>query len=174
MLSLQVTLMTQKLRENCIDFESELDMYVDYQKDTRSNSPTVEGPCSTVNTDRLAKGNLFEKTRSENYVSTSLSGPQSDDKYSSNQDKGNKSNSLYGFSKSRRRNNLPNEESKCHERVATKNSQDDGSVVSSNPNNYMVSSRTAPEGKYTVQYKASKLTSEGKYKSVALHYCAYS
>jgi hypothetical protein len=163
LLNLQVTLMTQKLRENCIEFEEELDMYVDYEKGTRSNSPTVEGPWSTVNTDRLAKGTNFEKTRSEhNVFTTSLSGPHSDDKYSSNNDKGNKSNSLFGFSKSRRRQYLPNEENKADVRFVSKNSQDEGSVISSTSPNNMVSSRTAPEGKHTVQYKASKLTYQGK------------
>ena len=95
-LKIQTNLMSQKLRENNIEFEEELGIKINENKGTRSNSPTYEGPLSTLTTDRLAKGVNYEtKTRSEHNVFTSsLSGPHSDDKYSSGANKNYRPNSL--------------------------------------------------------------------------------
>lgn len=144
LLKSQVELMSLKLRENNIDFDEHLNIKFDEKKLARSNSPTVEGPLSTLTTERIAKGVIDDKSRSEhNACATSLSGNHSDDKYSSRLNYYNQHRSLYGVSKSGVMGQNTNE-LKPLKKVVKKKHQREGSIVSSSSSQNINSYRTAP------------------------------
>ena len=72
------------------------------------------------------------------------------------------------MSKSRRFGNIQKEE-KAETPNMSKNFNENASMFSSNSSNQMASSRTAPEGKHTKQYKASKLTYQDDHKFTKLN-----
>ena len=144
LLKAQIELMSQKLRENNIDFEEHLDIKLNINWGPRSNSPTVEGQLSTLTTERITKGVVGIKTRSENDDgTTSLSGNCSDDKRSIGVNKYNQQNLLCDFSKSRRLKN-EGEEAKVEKKMVRKKCQRDESTYSSNSSQFIPTSRTAP------------------------------
>lgn len=144
LLRAQIELMSQKLKENNIDFEEHLDIKFNVNWAARSNSPTIEGQLSTLTTERITKGVVWDKTRSENNDgNTSLSGNCSDDKRSTSGNKYNQQNLLCDFSKSRRLKN-EGEETKVEKKMVRKKFQRDESTYSSNSSQFIPTSRTAP------------------------------
>lgn len=139
----QIDLMTTKLRENNIDIDEHLDVKFDEKKLIRSNSPTIEGPLSTLTTERIVKGMNDEKTRSEhNACDNSLSGHHSENKYT-------KYTSLHANSKSHGGGRLE-ASAKPKKKVTKKVKDREGSVVSSNSSQHITSYRTAPIMKPTI------------------------
>lgn len=144
LLKSQIALMSLKLRDNNIDFDEHLDIKFDEKKLMRSNSPTIDGPLSTLTTERLAKGVIDDKSRSEhNAYATSLSGNHSDDKHSSRLNYYNQHRSLHGVSKSGVMGKNTNE-LKPLKKVVRKKHQREGSIVSSCSSQNINSYRTAP------------------------------
>lgn len=129
----QIDLMQAKLRENNIDFDEHLDVRFDDKKLHRSNSPTIEGPLSTLTTERITKGIHEEKTRSEyNAFNTTLSGNRSESKFgmhSNSKSYGGQFNEV------------------MHKKKVVKKNTREGSVISSSSSQNITSYRTAPVNK---------------------------
>ncbi|CAI2368888.1 unnamed protein product [Moneuplotes crassus] len=61
----QISLLTEKLRENNIDFDEHLDLKLDAKKLIRSNTPSAEAPSSTLTTERITKNIVNDKLSSK-------------------------------------------------------------------------------------------------------------
>lgn len=146
----QAALMSSKLRESGIDYVEHLDVMFDDKKYARSNSPTMDGPLSTLTTDRVAKGATEDKTRSEyGPCTTSLSANHSDDKHSARLNKHSNHSSIYQVGKPIKAKH-PEEEKKTRKKVVKRRQKRDSSVISSNSSQNMTSYRTAPIFKPTL------------------------